>query len=389
MAPHGAWIVFYTFAGLLISGIIPHAGLLQPLANHVPFLVGHSPLFTGEQRTWTYSYDRLATVHLGGQTALVTGANSGIGYAVALHLARRGAHVMLGCRSALRCEAAAAAITRNLTAVPGGGGVDCRLGSVRTLSIDTSSLASVRAAAHTLITTITTSLDMLVLNAGILASEAPTTSVDNIGDAQIETVFATNHIGHHLLLALLEPLLRAAADARGTARVVLVSSHAHCQAPPFGVALSRDALLATRSTHGTLPLYGQSKLAQILEAQEAAKRLGSGSGVLVNACHPGAVSTGIFAQLPLLVGTGAMGRAIVWVFERILRRLFWTAEEGALTPLYLAASDEVCAKRPTGRYFVPQAVELEPCKPHAANGTLQSAVWALSDELAGLPVAAE
>mmetsp|Transcript_21392 Transcript_21392/g.66377 ORF Transcript_21392/g.66377 Transcript_21392/m.66377 type:complete len:92 (+) Transcript_21392:147-422(+) len=85
-----------------------------------------------------------------------------------------------------------------------------------------------------------------------------------------------------------------------------------------------------------------------------------------------------------MLGGGALGRLGARVFDAAVRPLFWTAEEGALTVAYAAASDELRQQRLSGRYFHPIAVEQPPAPAHAANVTLQRAVWALSDELAGL-----
>lgn len=263
----------------------PRAGsaLHWAASSAAPFYVGHSPALM-PAREWRYTFERLARVDLAGQTALVTGANSGIGLATARLLARQGAHVLMACCSPDRCARAVAAIRAGQARA-----------RVEAIACDTASLASVRAAGGAALARVRWhgGLDMLVLNAGILASAEPE-SIDGI-----ERVFATNHVGHHLLVRLLQPALERAARRRGCARVVHVTSHAHYHPPAGGVPLSRAALLESRARAPVLHTYGASKLAQVLCAQELARRVrGARACVLVNAVHPGAVSTAIFAQLP-------------------------------------------------------------------------------------------
>lgn len=340
-------------------------------ATHVNHrLAGRTPVFhTGIP--WAFTFEQLAAVDLSGQRALVTGASSGLGYWTALHLARQGAHVTLACRSASRCDAAAAAILANHS-----------IAQLETALVDTSSLRSARALAAAQLAA-GAPLDMLVLNAGI-AGDASALALTDDG---IETIFATNHVGGSLLYFALLPLIRAASAQRGSARVVLVSSDSHCDTYPYGVATSLQQL---RAGSGLRPffrewgqLYGQSKLAQILFAQEAAERLARAGdrAVLVNACHPGTVDTGIWEGVLPILGGGPLARAARAAVRLAQRWVMWPAEEGALTQLYLAAGSEaLLASGASGRYFVPQAREAWPCA-HAANRTLQAAVWEFTEEL--------
>lgn len=354
--------------GMLIADRL--ASALARVARGTRF-AGHTPLFA--ERPWAFSYARLAALDLRGQRALVTGASSGLGFWTAQHLARQGAHVTLACRSMRRCSAAADAIRANYSAA-----------LVEIAPLDTSSLASARELARAQLAA-GQPLDMLVLNAGI-AGDSSALALTEDG---LERIFATNYVGHSLLFHRLLPLLRAAAAAHGSARVVLVSSDSHCDTYPYGVATSRAQL---RQGLGLWPfvqewrlLYGQSKLAQILFAQEAAERLlrGGDTTVLVNACHPGAVDTGIWEGIVPILGGGVLGRAARALVQIGQRWVMWGAEDAALTQLFLAAdSAALLATGASGRYFAPQALEARPCA-HAANGTLQAALWAFTEELVG------
>lgn len=367
--------------GALLAGVPTQLGLWRWLTTLDPSLVGLAPAFhVGVP--YKYTFERLAAVDLIGQTAIVTGANSGIGYYTALHLARQGAHVILACRTPSKCAAAAAAIERNTS----------RVGSVEARTLDTSSVQSARAFALDYLRA-HDSLDMLVLNAGTILVGAREVVLTPEG---IEGVFATNHVGHAALYRALLPALRRG-GATGTARVVSVSSALHYQAPPHGVALSREQLNAPNQDPDLL--YAQSKLAQLLYMMEDASRTRAGVGraaagelvggedgrgagrVLFNACHPGVVDTPIQSQMALLVGEGLLGQLTTAFITHVLKPLFWTAEEGALTQLFLAAAPEVAAHGLSGAYFHPQAQPAVPCPRFATNLTLRRAVWEFTNAL--------
>jgi NAD(P)-dependent dehydrogenase (short-subunit alcohol dehydrogenase family) len=140
-----------------------------------------------------HTFELLHKNDLTGQQAIVTGANSDVGYEAALALAKLGASVTLACRNSQKCDAAAAKVRA-------AGGEQ-----VQTSVLDTSDLTSVRAFAQKYLQEKENEpLDMLYLNAGIYSIGANKDgsnplSVDGI------IIFATNHVGHHLLYKLLEP----------------------------------------------------------------------------------------------------------------------------------------------------------------------------------------
>lgn len=198
---------------------------------------------------------------LSGRTALVTGANSGIGFHTARELAAHGARVLMACRDPRRAEDALARVKATGPR-----------GSVELVSLDLASLASVRSAAED-VAARTEALDLLVNNAGIMAVGKGTTADG------FELQLGTNHLGHFALTGLLLPvLLRADAP-----RVVAVSSFAHV----FGT-IRWDDLMGDRE-YGRWKAYGQSKLANLLFVRELDRR--AEGRLTAVAAHPGYAAT--------------------------------------------------------------------------------------------------
>jgi retinol dehydrogenase-12 len=246
-----------------------------------------------------------------GKVCLVTGASSGIGFETAAGLAERGARVLLLCRSQERGEEAQRSIRER------SGRDDTTL-----FLADLASQAEIRRVTAQILGA-EPQLDVLVNNAGIVNLGREVT-VDGL-----EQVFAVNHLAYFLLTILLLDRLRA----RGKARIVNVASDAH---------KLRGADLADlqfeRRKYAWSAAYGQSKLCNILFTKELARRL-EGSGVTVNALHPGAVATRI-AQ-----NNGWWAVAL----GKLLPLFFRSPARGAQTSLHLATAPELDAV--TGRYF--------------------------------------
>ena len=248
-----------------------------------------------------------------GRVIVITGANSGLGLAAVRALAKRGATVVLGCRSAQN-----AAATRDdiLRATPHA--------RVEVGVVDVSSLASVRDFAEALQRRFTV-LDVLINNAGIMATPHAI-SVDGF-----EMQFATNHLGHFALTGRLLPLLR---DRRGS-RIVAVSSIAARSG-----RISFDDPMGERR-HDPWQAYNQSKLANLMFAFELQRRLAkSGAATTAIAAHPGASMTKLFAS----PGGFLTKRVISPLMNRLL---FQPAERGVL-PILLAAVSP--AAQPGGYY---------------------------------------
>jgi len=241
-----------------------------------------------------------ATNHdLAGLFFVITGANTGIGRAAAAELARRGADLVLACRSEERTRPILDAIRAQ-----GSGHADF-------IELDLGDLASVRACAAR-IAGLGRPVDRLINNAGLAGHRGITKD-------GFELAFGTNHLGHFLLTMLLVPSLRAA----GRARVVNVSSQAHYDAP----GIDFDAIRrSTRSITG-LREYAVSKLANVLFTRELARRMGPG-GVHSYALHPGVVASDAWRRVP-------------WPIRPLIKRGMLSNEEGAKTTIYCATSAEV------------------------------------------------
>ncbi len=243
-----------------------------------------------------------------GRTAVVTGANSGIGLVAARELARRGARVVLACRSEARGRQAE---ERVKSEVPGARAEFRRL--------DLADLASVRDFAAALPYE---RLDLLINNAGVMALPYGRTADG------FETQFGVNHLGHFALTGLLLPRLRAA----GAARVVSVSSGMH--------ALANIDLRDLNSEQGyrRWVAYGRSKTANLLFVHELARRLrAAGSDIVAAAAHPGYAATNLQTQGVRMEGRRRTER-IVALGNRVFAQ---PAEAGALPTLYAATAPGV------------------------------------------------
>jgi NAD(P)-dependent dehydrogenase (short-subunit alcohol dehydrogenase family) len=247
---------------------------------------------------------------MSGKTCLITGANSGLGYATAMALAKMGATIVMVCRNRAKGEAAQGAIK----AASNNPNVDL-------LMADLSSQVSIRQVAADFNAKYP-ALHVLVNNAGLVMGERQLTADG------YEMTFALNHLAYFLLTNLLLDKLKASAPAR----IVSVSSNAQ----EWG-AIDFDDLMAEKR-FSSMRTYGQSKRANVAFTYELARRL-AGTGVTANAVHPGAVRTN-FAS-----GTsGWFGMIARWVKPFEL-----SPERGAETIIYLASSPEV--EGVTGKYF--------------------------------------
>jgi NAD(P)-dependent dehydrogenase (short-subunit alcohol dehydrogenase family) len=236
-----------------------------------------------------------------GRIAVVTGANSGIGFVAARELARAGARVVLAVRNAEKGAEAAREIS---AAVPGA--------EVEVGSLDLGSLESVRGFAewfgreHE-------GLDLLINNAGVMA---PPRQVTADG---FELQFGTNHLGHFALTGLLLGRM----EGREDARVVTVSSGAHRMG-----RINFDDLQG-EGRYGRWSAYGQSKLANLLFAFELDRRLrAAGSSVKSLAAHPGYAATNLQSA-----AAPQPDRLFMAVTNRVLAQ---SPEMGALPLLYAA-----------------------------------------------------
>ncbi|WP_438433065.1 SDR family oxidoreductase [Gorillibacterium sp. sgz500922] len=276
------------------------------------------------------------------KVAVVTGANSGMGFATTVELARRGARVIMACRSRERGQKALEEAVRQ----SGSNAIELFL-------CDLGDLASVRFFVDTL-TAAHPVVDLLINNAGVVTLSRETTKDG------FESMLGINHLGHFLLTRLLLDSMKKAPAAR----IVNVSSGAH----KIG-RIDFDNPFLTRGFN-VVRGYAQSKLANILFTKELARRL-AGTGVTVNALHPGAVGTNIGIDRR----TGFGKRVLA-----LLRPFFLTPAQGAETALYLATCDEIAGV--SGEYFYRKLES--PVSKRASDRKLAARLWEWSEQQVGL-----
>lgn len=294
------------------------------------------------------SPDPSGTARLDGLTAVVTGANSGLGLQTVIGLAQRGASVVLACRdeerglAALRCA-------RNAT----GGELELRL-------VDLADLSSVGAFAGAW----TGPLDLLVNNAGVMA-----TPLKRTADG-FEQQLGINHLGHFALTGLLLEALRRSASPR----VVNVSSLAHKRA-----RIDFTDLNAERK-YRPWKAYGQSKLANLLFTLELDRRArAAGWPLIAAAAHPGLSTTNLTA--------GVRGAAVLDLLGGVFRLMGQSDADGAQPILLAATGDQVHG----GDYYGPDGpgetrgnpVLVAP-SPAALDEAVAARLWARSEDMTGV-----
>jgi NAD(P)-dependent dehydrogenase (short-subunit alcohol dehydrogenase family) len=287
-----------------------------------------------------------------GRTAVVTGANSGLGLITARQLARHGASVLLACRNTVKGDAAAKEIE---AAVPGG--------SVEVSELDLASLDSVQGFADRFASA-GQGLDLLILNAGIMATPRRETADG------FELQFGTNHLGHFALAGLLIGRM----EDREDARVVTLSSPAH--------RTGRIAFdnLEGRHRYFRWRAYGQSKLANLLFMFELDRRLrAAGSAIKSVGAHPGYSATNLQST-----GPPGFDRLVMAFTNRVLAQ---SPEMGALPTLYAATDPSVEG----GDYIGPDGLAEQRgypkrvgCTSAARDEETARRLWEVSEELTGV-----
>ncbi len=243
--------------------------------------------------------------HERGRRFVVTGANTGIGRATALELARRGGELVLACRS----EARTAPVLDEIRASGG---------KAEFLQLELDSLAQVRAAAAEL-TSRGRPVHVLINNAGLAGQHGLTRD-------GFELIFGVNHLGPFLFTELLLPTLLEAPEPR----IVNVSSRSHYRAKGIDwEAVKRP----TASTTG-MREYEVSKLANVLFTKESARR--HGGKIKSYALHPGVIASDVWRGVP-------------WGVRHVIKLFMRSNEDGAKTSLHCATSDDVAAH--DGRYY--------------------------------------
>ncbi|MBX3081975.1 MAG: SDR family NAD(P)-dependent oxidoreductase [Anaerolineae bacterium] len=286
-----------------------------------------------------------------GRVVIITGANSGVGYESAVALARKGAHVIMACRSRDKAERARQTI---LSAVPNA--------SIEVMALDLGSLKSIRTFADACKAT-HSRLDILMNNAGIMTPPYGKT-VDGF-----ETQFGTNHLGHFALTGLLLPKLLETPKSR----IVTVSSGAYLNG-----RINFDDLQSERD-YKRFAAYGQSKLANILFMRELQRKLEAARADVISvASQPGYAVTNLQAnqQMPPLEAT----------FFTLLK---WTmsqpADLGATYQLYAATVPNVHG----GEFFEPKLmlrgkVVRRELNARGKDTVVAARLWQVSEQLTGV-----
>jgi NAD(P)-dependent dehydrogenase (short-subunit alcohol dehydrogenase family) len=290
-----------------------------------------------------------------GRTALITGANSGLGLRTATRLAQAGATVIMACRNP---DKATTALDEVQQAAPDA--------TVSTLPLDLASLVSVREAAERVLAE-HDRLDLLINNAGVMAIPRSST-VDGF-----ETQFATNHLGHFALTARLIDLVMTSPHSR----VVNVSSTAH------KMGRMRFDDLMGEQRYERWSAYGQSKLANLLFTFELQRRLtAAGSGTIAVAAHPGWAATHLQTS-----GRGVTGGPWLAVNELANRVFAQSDAMGALPTVHAATSADVIA----GGFYGPDGpfevrgmpTQVDPSG-RAKDAGAARELWDRSEELTGV-----
>jgi NAD(P)-dependent dehydrogenase (short-subunit alcohol dehydrogenase family) len=287
---------------------------------------------------------------LSGRTAVVTGANSGLGRATAWELARHGANVVIAARNTDKGEDAAAQIRAD---VPGA--------EVRVEELDLADLDSVRAFAERLEEE---RLDLLINNAGVMAPPRRTTKDG------FESQFGTNHLGHFALTGQLLPRLLAAPAPR----VVTLSSGAH------RIGRINFSNLQGERRYVAWLAYGQSKLANLMFALELQRRAtAAGTDLKSMAAHPGYAATNLQFAAPRLPD-----RMLMSVTNRLIAQ---SAEMGALPTLYAATAPDL----PGGTFVGPDGFLEQRGHPTIVTGAgraydedAAARLWEVSEGLTGV-----
>jgi NAD(P)-dependent dehydrogenase (short-subunit alcohol dehydrogenase family) len=281
-----------------------------------------------------------------GRVAIVTGANTGLGFETARMLAEHGAAVVLAVRNVEKGKRAAARMPGNVTVQ----------------ELDLSSLESVRSAAADLRTT-HPRIDLLINNAGVMYTPKQSTADG------FELQFGTNHLGHFAFTGLLLDRLLPVPGSR----VVTVSSTGH----RIRAAIHFDDLQWERS-YSRVAAYGQAKLANLMFTYELQRRLAQHGTTIAVAAHPGISNSELSRNIP-----AAIRVPVSWVAPLLLQK----TAMGAL-PTVRAATDPAVVG---GQYYGPGNrgeirgyPKLVSSSADSHDEVTQRRLWTVSEELTGV-----
>ncbi|WP_299083051.1 SDR family oxidoreductase [uncultured Ruegeria sp.] len=302
-------------------------------------------------RGWTP--ERLGS--LAAKTYVITGANAGAGFQAARTFLSKRAKVVMLNRSADKSTAAVKELKTEF-------GANADVSFVR---MDLSDLTSVRAAAEEVIKTIP-QIDALICNAAIAQVPTQKLTVDGF-----ESQLGTNHYGHFMLCGMLFDRIEA---SKG--RIVVVASLGY----NLGIKTIQFDDMNWDKNYSANPVYSQSKLAQMMFAYELQDRLeGTGKGVQVYVCHPGASATSLIST-----SGGVLTRMAWWLMSKT--PLVQTAEKGAYPEIMCATEDGLEQRAlygPTGLMQTGGPVGKGTLNPHAYDKTVMAKLWNVSEEATG------
>ncbi|WP_235015330.1 SDR family NAD(P)-dependent oxidoreductase [Oceanicoccus sp. KOV_DT_Chl] len=279
-----------------------------------------------------------AGLDLSGKTALVTGANSGLGFETARVLSLRGAHVIAVARTLEKANTACASFSGPTTAVA------CEL----------SDFDSVVACSQQ-VQALNKPIDMLICNAGIM--ELP--ELEQVYG--LERQFVVNYLGHFLLTQKLLPQVQAAEQGR----LIMLGSGRYKSAPAEGIQFDN---LSGEKNYDPLTAYGQSKLAMSLFARELSVRLGT-STTTANSVLPGVIMTNLGRHMP--TSKIIMAKLMGWTFMK-------SVEAGAATTCFTATHPSLA--KVSGHVFK-DCNPYTPEGPHMNDAELSAKLWDTSMEL--------
>ena len=274
-----------------------------------------------------------------GKTCIITGANSGIGKATAIELAKMNATLVLLCRDKERGESA----QKEIIELTGNNNVDLILCDLSSQKEIRNFVAEFKRNYQ--------DLHVLINNAGVMLSKK-TQSVDGF-----EMNFAVNHLAPFLLTNLLLDMLKKSAPSR----IVNVGSAAHRMGKIDFEDLQRE-----NKKGRLMGLYGSSKLAMTLVSYELSRKL-EGSNVTINVLHPGLINTNL-------------GRDRSSTSQGFARKFFKTPEVGAETSIFLASSPEM--EGITGKYYAKK--KEKPSSKESYNEEYAKRLWEISLEMTKL-----
>lgn len=275
-------------------------------------------------------------MNLTGKVALITGANSGIGFETAKEMVLQGARVFLACRSKERTSP----VVDELNRLANGES------AAEFIQLDLGDLNSVKQCAETF-KAAGLPLHYLICNAGLAGQKGLT-------DSGFELAFGTCHVGHFLLTKLLLENLKASAPSR----VVVVASMAHRNAK----GIDFNAVLKPTSSTTGFPEYSVAKLSNILFAKKLSEEL-EGTGVSTYSLHPGVIATEVWRSVP-------------WPLDRIMKFFMKDAGEGAKTTLYCTLEPGLVEE--SGLYY-DDSQKAEPTAV-AQDKALAETLWKHSEE---------